>query len=190
MLPNQIRTPTPYLKTLLAGVLFGLGSCQGRVAPQAVSAHPEPTANASPDEASTALPADFDKNLPFFPGSVVEHVRRPKGSMREVLLDSDAPVDRLIDFYKEGLQKGGYEVTSALKIAARKTWSCDFHKNGQQASVMLYPDEKDKSRVTIDLIYEMPSPSNERPDQPEEQFDVVGPGEMAQQNPDSKEKRN
>lgn len=109
--------------------------------------------------------------------------------MREILLSSDTSVDKLIDFYKQGLTRTGYQITSSLKMPARRTWSCDFHRAGQQASILLFPSEEDRSRVTIDLIYEMPS-RNILPTEPEEQFDVVGPGEVAQQTPDRRKKRN
>jgi hypothetical protein len=171
-------------------VLFGLGACQGREAPAVPTAEVKPAAATGPDEPSIAMPADFDASLPIFPNATVEHVRRPKGLMREILLDSATPVDRLIDFYKEALEKNGYEVTSTMKSAARKTWSCDFHKAGEQDSVMLYPSDQDQSHVTIDLIYEMPQKGDGELAIPEEKFDVVGPGEVAQQTQDSNEKRN
>ncbi len=131
------------------------------------------------------MPADFDPTMPVFPGVTVERVRKPKGGMREIVMTTDAQVDKLIEFYTARLQTNGYGITSTLNVAARKTWSCDFHKGGQQSSVMLYPSEAGasqtgKSRMTVDLMYEMPEPSNERPFPPEEKFDVVGPGEMTQ----------
>ncbi len=99
------------------------------------------------DEPSNALPREYPKTLPVFPGAQIE------------------------------LTKNGYDVTSALKIAVRKTWSCDFHKGGQQCSVMLFPNDADKSKMTIDLTYQMPSTVAVVPTLPQETFDVVGPGE-------------
>jgi hypothetical protein len=57
---------------------------------------------------------------------------------------------------------------------------------------MLYPSDADKSRMTIDIIYEMPAKVDESQMEPKEDFDVIGPGEIANQapNPSSKEKRN
>jgi hypothetical protein len=165
---------------MLATLAFA--ACRGGHGVQSAPVTPKAAVNAGPDEASSALPPDMDHSL-VFPGANVDHVRRPKGAMREVLFSTEAPLDRLIEFYKDGLQKAGYDVTATLRMAARKTWSCDFHKGGQQASIMLFPDDKDKSRMTIDLIYEMPSRTNQGPTEPEETFDVVGPGEVAQKTP-------
>ena len=79
-------------------------------------------------------------------------------------------------------------------MPARKTWSCDFHYNGRPGSIMLYPSDQDKSKMTIDLIYELPAHLDASLIEPKEDFDVEGPGEIAQQapnpNPSEKEKRN
>jgi hypothetical protein len=166
-----------------------LGGCRGGQPVQTSSRVTEPV-DLGPDEPTAALPAEFDTSLPIFPGAKVEHVRRPKGSMREIFLSSDATDEKLIQFYKDALEKNGYQVTATMRVAARRTWSCDFHKGGRQASVLLFPSDTDKSRITIDLIYEMAARGDERPPLPEEQFDVVGPGEVAQQTADSSEKRN
>jgi hypothetical protein len=63
---------------------------------------------------------------------------------------------------------------------------------------MLFPSDTDKSRMTIDLIYELPAHLDESMMEPREDFDVKGPGEIANQapnlnpnpNPGEKEKRN
>jgi len=169
--------------TIPALILFGLASCQ-RHEEQTPAADANAPVSTSPDEASTAIPADFDHGMPLFPGATIEVVRKPKGSMREILMATDRSVDRVIDFYRSSLEKNGFAITSTLKVEARKTWSCDFHKGERQASVLLYPSDADKSHTTIDLVYEMPAPSNERLAPPEEKFDVVGPGEVAQQTQD------
>ena len=134
----------------------------------------------NPDEATKALPSEFPKNLPVFPGAAIEHVRKPKGSMREIFLVSGAQLDQLVNFYKDQLAKAGYDVTSTLKMAARRTWSCDFHKGGQQCSVMLFPNDQDKTKLTIDLIYQMPATVAVVPTLPQETFDVIGPGQPPQ----------
>jgi len=192
MAPNHTRSllSRHYIVTLPAVLLFALASCQRHEEQTRTPvAETNPPASTSPDEASTALPADFDRGMPLFPGATVEVVRKPKGSMREILMATGGSVDRVIDFYRSGLEKNGFAVTSTLKVDARKTWSCDFHKGDRQASVLLYPSDADKSRTTIDLMYEMPASSNERLTPPDEKFDVVGPGEVAQQTQDQNEKR-
>jgi hypothetical protein len=182
MAPNHTRSllPRHYIVTLSIVLLFAAVSCQRHEQIQTPVAEGNPPVSTSPDEASTAIPADFDRSMPLFPGAAVQVVRKPKGSMREILMDTDGSVDRVIDFYQSGLEKNGFAITSTLKVAARKTWSCDFHKGDRQASVLLYPSDADKSRTTIDLMYEMPATSNERLSPPDEKFDVVGPGEVAQ----------
>ncbi len=158
------------------------------------SAAPEvPAPKKVVDEPTKALPPDLYKNMPQYPDAVVEHVRKPKGAMREILYSSGAQLNQLVPFYKEQLKKRNFHITSSLIMPARKTWSCDFTTNGQPASIMLFPSDQDKSRMTIDLIYEMPAKIDESLLEPKEDFDVVGPGEIAQQAPkpiDKEEKRN
>jgi hypothetical protein len=57
----------------------------------------------------------------------------------------------------------------------------DFHRKGTQARILLYPDDKDQARMTINLIYEMPRRIDPAFIEPVEDFDVVGPGEYVQQ---------
>jgi hypothetical protein len=148
------------------------------------------SSKANQDEPSNALPREYPKTLPVFPGAQIEKVRKPKGSMREILFIAQAPFDQMIAFYKEQLIKNGYDITSALKIAVRKTWSCDFHRGGQQCSVMLFPNDADKSKMTIDLTYQMPSTVAVVPTLPQETFDVVGPGEPPLPNQPNNSKTN
>lgn len=142
------------------------------------------------DEPSKALPADFPGTMPIYPGAKLEHVRKPKGSMREILFSTRGQLEEMVDFYKQGLAKRGYEITASLKMPARKTWSCDFHQGGQQASVMLFPSDQDNSLTTIDLIYEIPRKVPPEMQPVVEEFDVIGPGEVAAQTPTQKPKRN
>ena len=146
----------------------------------------------APDEPIQALPADLYKTMPIYPGAKIEHVRKPKGAMREILFSGSGEFMQMVAFYKEQLKKTDFHVTSSLRMPARKTWSCDFHFNGRPGSVMLFPSDDDKSRMTIDLIYELPAKQDETMMEPKEDFDVVGPGEIAQQapNPSGNEKRN
>jgi hypothetical protein len=142
-----------------------------------------------PDEPTKEIPPDLFKDMPMYPGLKILHVRRPKGSMREILMQSDATFDQLVSFYKEKLSQGNYHITSSLIMRARRTWSCDFHKGGRPGSIMLYPSDDDKSKLTVDLIYELPSKADEAMLEPIEKFDVVGPGEVAQQAPNPNEKK-
>ena len=130
----------------------------------------------APDEPSKALPPDLYKTMPMYPGAVVEHVRKPKGAMREILFSAQGDLPTMVAYYKGELKKNDFHITSSLIMPARKTWSCDFHKDGRPGSVMLYPDDKDKSITVVDLIYEMPSKSDQSLQEPKEDFDVIGPG--------------
>lgn len=159
---------------------MALAACKAQPPPEPV-AFQEPPTRKTVDEPSKALPPDLYKNMPQYPDAVVEHVRKPKGSMREILYSSTAQLNQLVPWYKEQLKKNNFHVTSSLIMPARKTWSCDFTTNGQPASIMLFPNDQDKSRMTIDLIYEMPAKVDESLLEPKEDFDVVGPGEVAQQ---------
>ncbi len=73
--------------------------------------------------------------------------------MREIVfeLKNSPSLDQMVNFYKDGLKEGDFRITSSLIMRARKTWSCDFHKDGRPGSVMLYPADNDKSSTTIDL---------------------------------------
>ena len=150
----------------------------------------------APDEVSKALPPDLYKTMPMYPGAVVEHVRKPKGAMREILFSAQGDLPTMVAYYKDALKKNDFHITSSLIMPARKTWSCDFHNRGRPGSIMLFPSDTDKSRMTIDLIYELPAHIDESMMEPREDFDVKGPGEIANQaqnlnpNPSEKEKRN
>src|SRR5271165_6567069 len=152
--------------------------CGGAPPTATTTAKQEPAKAQSPYESSKALPADFSTTLPVYPGARVDRVRKPKGAMREIFFTADGKLDPMIEYYKTGLDKGGYEITATLKMAARKTWSCDFHKGGQQASVMIFPSDKNQTLMTIDLIYEIPSTATAAADPSVEDFDVIGPGEI------------
>ncbi len=155
---------------------------------------PVQTSTIAPDESTNALPKDLYPSMPVYPGAKVEHVRKPKGAMREILFSSDGQMPQMVAYYKDELKKNDFHITSSLIMPARKTWSCDFHYNGRPGSIMLYPSDQDKAKMTIDLIYELPAHMDESLMEPREDFDVVGPGEIAQQapnrNPSEKEKRN
>ena len=178
--------------TLGAALLFiTVSACKSAPPQEQAAVTPEQT-DKNPDEPSKQIPSDLFKDLPIYPGAVVEHVHKPKGAMREIVLSTSAQLNQVVEFYKEGLKNNNFHVTSSLIMPARKTWSCDFHKGGRPATILLYPDDHDKSKMVIDLIYEMPPKNEASMEEAEETFDVNGPGEVAQQAPntDTKAKRN
>lgn len=155
---------------------------------------PEPVAKGPTDEPTKELPKDLFPAMPIYPGAAIEHVRTPKGAMREIMFSSDATMPQMVAYYKDELKKNDYHITSSLIMPARRTWSCDFQYNGRPGSVMLYPSDQDKTKMTIDLIYELPAHIDASMVEPKEDFDIEGPGEIAQQapnpNPSEKQKRN
>jgi hypothetical protein len=172
-----------------------LAACKATPASAPSGPPPEPVAKGPTDEPSKELPKDLFPSMPIYPGAKVEHIRKPKGAMREILLSSDSTMQQMVGYYKEELKKNDFHITSSLIMPARRTWSCDFHYNGRPGSIMLYPSDQDKTKMTIDLIYELPAHIDESLMEPKEDFDIEGPGEMAQQqapnsNPSEKEKRN
>jgi hypothetical protein len=193
--------------TLVRGVLFkpaallalgfiatiSLAACHGEQKEALTAPAAIPTAKVQ-DEASKQIPTDLYAGMPIYPGAEVQHVRKPKGAMREIVfeLKKSPPLDDMVNFYKDGLKKGDFKITSMLIMRARKTWSCDFHKDGRPGSVMLYPADDDKTSTTIDLIYEVPSNTDQALVEPREDFDVVGPGQPGDVTPvaqnDSQEK--
>lgn len=172
-----------------------LASCKATPPATPIGPPPEPVVKGPTDEPSKELPKDLFPSMPMYPGIKVEHVRKPKGAMREILLSSDSTMPQMVAFYKDELKKNDFHITSSLIMPARRTWSCDFHYNGRPGSIMLYPSDQDKSKMTIDLIYELPAHVDESLMEPKEDFDIEGPGEIAQQqapnsNPTGKQKRN
>ena len=191
----DLFNPTLARVTLVAGLLVMLTGCKTQpVEPKAPP--PVQSSMRAPDEPTKALPPDLYKTMPMYPGAVVEHVRKPKGAMREILFSAQGQMQQMVGYYKDELKKNDFHITSSLIMPARKTWSCDFHYNGRPGSIMLFPSDTDKSRMTIDLIYELPAHLDASLMEPKEDFDVKGPGEIAQQasnpnpNPSEKEKRN
>jgi len=182
---NRSAAARPAIAALAALFVLGAAGCN-KSAPKPPAASLK-TVALGPDEAYKTLPPDMFKGMPVYPGSTIDHVRRPKGAMREVVFSTDAAMPALVAYFKDGLKQGNFHITSSLIMPARRTWSCDFHKEGRPGSIMLYPSDADKSKMTIDLIYEMPSKADEAMLEPQETFDVVGPGEVAQQAPGPKE---
>src|SRR5260370_21752735 len=111
-------------------------------------------------------------SMPIYPGARIEHVRKPKGAMREIIFSSDAQMQQMVGYYKDELKKNDFHITSSLIMPARKTWSCDFHYNGRPGSIMLFPSDSDKTRMTIDLIYESPTHLAESLMEPKEDFNA------------------
>jgi len=174
-----------------------LAACKATPAAAPTGPPPEPMAKGPTDEPSKELPKDLFPSMPIYPGAKVDHIRKPKGAMREIMFSSDATMPQMVAFYKDELKKNDYHITSSLIMPARRTWSCDFHYSGRPGSIMLYPSDQDKTKMTIDLIYELPAHIDESLMEPKEDFDVEGPGEIAQQqapntnpNPTEKQKRN
>jgi hypothetical protein len=199
--PLRFKTanqPAFFTEIALAAVfLLTFAACKSASVAVPIAPPPAPVSTGPVDEPSKALPPDLYKAMPIYPGAQVDHVRKPKGAMREIMFTSDAQMQQMVAFYKDALKKGDFRITSSLIMPARKTWSCDFNYNGQPGSIMLYPSDQDKSKMTIDLIYELPAHLDESLMEPKEEWDVEGPdapGEVAQQtpnsNPNEKAKRN
>jgi len=190
----------PIVKTEQASVIFKFNQLLGALAICVLAITGCKTAPATPvapaevapqkvhDEASKELPPDLYKTMPIYPGAKVEHVRKPKGAMREIVFSSDGQLMPMVTFYKEELKKNNFNITSSLIMPSRRTWSCDFSIKGNPGSVMLFPSDEDKTRMTIDLIYELPANIDESLLEPKEDWDVVGPGEIATQAPNLSEK--
>ena len=168
---------------LAAGLIVGLAACKTPPAATAPAPAPVEVSRTAPDEPTKAIPPDLYKNMPMYPDAVVEHVHKPKGAMREIVFSAHGQMPQMVAFYKEEFKKNDFHITSSLTMPARHTWSCDFHYNGRPGSIMLYPSDTDKSLMTIDLIYELPAKIDESLMEPKEDFDVVGPGEIAQKAP-------
>ncbi len=183
------RKPRPRLLDgdFAASLALAIAACHAKPVDAPPPVMPEGS-RAQTDESTKALPADLYTGMPVYPGAVVEHVHKPKGVMREIIFVSDAPFPELLSYYKESLAKANFKITSSLIMAARKTWSCDFHREGRPGTIMLYPSDADKAKTTIDLIYEIPQKSDEALFEPREDFDVIGPGDIAQKAPTPNEK--
>ncbi len=207
LVPKKVLFPNQHMTTMKAGffksaavalgltAILSLAACHGEKKPALTEPAAAPTTKVQ-DEASKEIPSDLYAGMPIYPGAEVQHVRKPKGAMREIVfeLKHSPSLNEMVSFYKEGLKKADFRITSSLIMPARKTWSCDFHKDGRPGSVMLYPSDDDKTSTTIDLIYEIPSNVDQALLEPREEFDVIGPGApgevtpVAQNNSQEKEK--
>lgn len=168
-----------YWCLIVAGSVVVLASCR-KPAPttyqtDAPVEYPKPI-----DEPNKSLPPDLFKEMPIYPGSKVEHVRKPTHSMREILFSTDATVNPVAAYYKEELKKNNFQITSTLMVPARQSWSCSFYIDGRPGNLLLYPSAQDQSRMTIALMYVLPDKPNDMYLEPKEEFDVMGPGEMVQ----------
>jgi hypothetical protein len=188
---TSARTVIAVLAMLGVVMSSVLGACKEAEKKINYDVPPAPT-NKNAEEATKDLPADFIKTLPIYPGARVDAVRKPKGAMREIMFSTEASLDELVAYYKKELKERGFHITSSLIMAARRTWSCDFHKEGMQATVLLFPHDHEKSRMTIDLVYEIPRKVDPSLLEPVENYDVIGPGEYVQsaQSQQEKAKRN
>ena len=189
--PHKVLSPNQYMTATRGAVfksasllMFGLfatvslAACHGGQKEATTEPAAVPTAKVQ-DEAYKTIPPDLYAGMPIYPGAQIQHVRKPKGAMREIVFEikKSPPLNEMVTYYKDGLKKGDFKITSSLIMPARKTWSCDFHKDGRPGSVMLYPADDDKTSTTVDLIYEVPSNVDQALLEPREEFDVVGPGQ-------------
>ena len=163
-------------RVILAVCLLAIAACKtARTA--APVGRAEANSEKGLDEPTKDLPPDLFKEMPIFPGATIEHVRKPTRTMREILFSTEAELSPIVAYYKEQLKEKNFHVTSALIMPARKTWSCSFDLHGRPGNIMLYPSEQNKSRMTIALMYELPTIRNDSLLEPKEDFDVVGPDE-------------
>ena len=95
---------------VVAFLLVSLASCKSAPPTQQTAAVP-PDAHSNPDEASKSIPPDLFKEMPIYPGATVEHVHKPKGAMREIAFSTSAPLNEVVEFFKEGLKKNDFHVT-------------------------------------------------------------------------------
>ena len=169
-------------RVILAVCLLAIAACKtaGTAAPVGRA---EANSEKGLDEPTKDLPPDLFKEMPIFPGATIEHVRKPTRTMREILFSTEAELSPIVAYYKEQLKKNNFLITSAVIMPARKVWSCGFDKDGRPGSIMLFPSEQDKSRMTIALMYELPVNQNDLFFEPKEDFDVVGPGEIVRPPP-------
>src|SRR5277367_6899120 len=80
--------------TLALIAIVSLAACHGGQKEAMTEPAAIPTAKVQ-DEASKQVPADLYVGMPIYPGAVVQHVRKPKGAMREVVfeLKNSPPLD-------------------------------------------------------------------------------------------------
>ena len=199
MNPGALFNPRRGITVLVAACAVTLAaSCKPEHRENVSAAETAPAAapaiKMSPYEPTNQLPPDLFSKLPVFPGASVEHVGRPKGVMREIWFNGGekSKFSEMASFFKDELPKDGFTVSNQIVLAGRKTFSCQFTNNGRQGSLEIYPSDADKSRLTIDLTYEMPAKVDPSLVEPKEVFDVIGPGAVAQNAPNSSEeiKRN
>ncbi len=96
-----IMTPRLFIVACILAGALALSGC--RTHKRAESAPAASTQPVSKDEASNKIPDDLYKDMPIYPGAQVTHVRKPRGAMREILLEVKGSPDfkQMTSFYKE-----------------------------------------------------------------------------------------
>ncbi len=104
MNPPDLFISTLVRAALAAAAIAMLGACKSQPVEPTAPVVVQSTMRA-PDEPSKALPPDLYKTMPMYPGAVVEHVRKPKGAMREILFSAQGQLPEMVAYYKDALKK-------------------------------------------------------------------------------------
>jgi len=95
----------------LATCLLGLAACKATPVAAPIAPPTVQTATGPTDEPIQTLPKDLYPQMPVYPGAKIDHVRKPKGAMREIMFSSDAQMPQMVAFYKDALKKNDFHIT-------------------------------------------------------------------------------
>ena len=103
------------------------------------------------------LPKKWDKKIPIPPGAVVAVVNPPSGIVQTVEFSAPGEFDGLINFYNSELTKAGFQLGPHVEVPTRKAYNLNFSKASVQDSVSIFPDQKEPSKFTVRVLYEVPN---------------------------------
>ncbi len=98
------------------------------------------------------LPDTFPKDFPIYQGakviSSVSNIQQGKGNGLLVTFTTPDGLDKVVPFYKSGLSKSGWTVTSSFDSDTIQTWA--IIKNTSEGSVSI-TSEKDLTTIVVTL---------------------------------------
>ena len=108
---------------------------------------------------SSTLPPQWDSRIPLPKGAVLLSSETPKEGV-VYTADFSAPADydykKLVDFYEKGLAKAGFKLGPKVAVPARKVYNRTFTYTDILDSIVISPDTKDPSKLTIHIAYTPP----------------------------------
>jgi hypothetical protein len=116
-------------------------------------------AQAPAQPASPAMPQNWDSSIPLPPGAVLISSSMPKvGVVSAADFAVKGDYKELVDFYETELPKAGFSLGPKVAIPARKVYNRNFSSRANLDSVVVSPDPKDPSKLTLHIAWTPEAP--------------------------------